>query len=167
MYPLCFECSPPAYNYEAALSVSPSARVLSSTFYNNTVDVGKKNAFSTSEVLEELKFPGYGGGIALIINGITPVDISVDDCLVEHNSASSFGAGIYVLLDGLSNHVVRVTTCNIHDNETPGTAGGLGIGFRETGSLQFVNSVLVTNTTFTNNVATYGGGAFFLVLGQF
>lgn len=140
--------------------------MLSSTFYNNTVDVGKKNAFTTSEVLEELKFPGYGGGVALIVNGITPVDVSVDDCLMEHNSASSFGGGIFILLDGLSNHVVQITGCDIRDNETPGTAGGLQIGFRETGSVQFVNSVFVTDTTFTKNVATYGGGAFFLVLGQ-
>ena len=104
--------------------------------------------------------------MSLIVNGITPVNIFIDDCLVEGNYATVFGAGIYILLDGLSNHIIDITGCNILDNSTPGSAGGMEIGFRETGSLQFVNRVLVSNTTFTKNSATFGGGAFFLVLGE-
>ena len=139
--------------------------MLSSTFYSNRADV-VKNFFSTTQVLEELKFPGQGGAMSLIINGLTPVDILVEDCLIEDNFATVFGAGIYTLLDGFSHHIITIRGCRICDNITPGSAGGLEIGFRETGNSTFVNSVFVSNTNFTGNTATYGGGAFFLVLGE-
>ena len=159
--------SPPsAYNYDKLVTITPFARVTGSTFLNNSVETIFDQRFSTTQVLQELIFPGRGGGMAVIVNGLQPADILIEDCHIEKNYAVSFGGGIYTLLDGLSEHVITINRTEFIENSTPGSGGGLEIGFRAEGTIEFTNSVLVYDSNFTGNMANYGGGAYFVVVGR-
>ena len=97
-----------AYNYASDNTVAPVATVTNSVFYNNTGGTAL-DVFSTTELLQQLLFPGRGGGLAIIANSLVAINVLVADCLMQENSAENYGGGMYTLLDGLSNHVITVT----------------------------------------------------------
>ena len=105
--------------------------------------------------------------MAVLVNGITPVDVKIEGCLFRGNYARQFGAGVFTLLSGLSNHTITVNRSQFQNNVTPGTAGGLEIGFLEGGTSESTNQVLVYDCEFVGNQAQYGGAAYFFPVGSF
>lgn len=57
-------------------------------------------------------------------------------------------------------------TPRFHNNSSPSTGGGLQLTFLQEGRQGSDNSVIVTDTQFTSNSADYGGGVYFLPLGE-
>lgn len=153
---LCFHPSITGYNYRNTTTLSSLAKVMNCTFRNNS-------ALVVPLAFEEVRFPGSGGGMAVLVNGITPVDVEIEGCLFLGNYAHQYGAGVFTLLNGISNHTITVSRSKFRNNVTPGTAGGLEIGVLEGGTHQ----VLVYDCEFVGNRAQYGGGAYLFPVALF
>ncbi len=57
-------------------------------------------------------------------------------------------------------------TYRFRNNSSPSTGGGLHLSFLQEGREGSDNAVIVTDTQFTSNTAVYGGGVYFLPLGE-
>ena len=100
-----------------------------------------------------------------MINGLTAVDVRIEDCVFRDNYAEQFGGGVFTFLNGLSNHTVTITRCLFEGNITPGSGGGLEIIFLESGTSEKASHVLVSDSQFLRNSAQHGGGVNFFPLG--
>ena len=139
-------------------ALSPIAVVTNCTFWNNSA--------SNRAVFEEVRFPGSGGGLALMINGVTAVSVRIENCVFRNNYAERFGGGVFTFVNGQSKHTVTITRCVFEDNITPGSGGGLEIVFLEPGTSESTSQVLVRDSQFLRNRAQHGGGAYFFPLGS-
>lgn len=139
-------------------ALSPVAMVTNCMFCNNSA--------SNVAEFEEVRFPGSGGGLALMINGLTAIDVRIEDCVFQDNYAEHFGGGVFTFVNGRSNHTVTITRCVFEGNITPGSGGGLEIIFLEPGTSEKTSQVLVSDSQFLRNRAQHGGGVYFFPLGS-
>ena len=58
--------------------------------HNNIILISLPN-----KVLEDMLFPGRGGGLSILINSITMVTVNVNNCKFVKNQATSFGGGAH------------------------------------------------------------------------
>ncbi len=139
---------------------SPIAKVTSCVFHNNTSDPLANIVQSTSQLFQDFVFSGRGGGCAITINPMNPLNATFEDCYFKENFARSFGGGLYVGFSGNSSHVVVVGRTVLVRNKTPGAAGGLEIGFVQGADEEFTNQIYVYDSMFMENEAAFGGGVY-------
>jgi len=151
--------------YEEGTLPGPYALVSHCIFRNNSSDP-LANLQSTSQLFKRFIFTGRGGGCAVNISPVYPLNATVEDCYFENNFARSFGGGLYVGFDGNSNHTVVVNRVKLVRNQTPRAAGGLEIGFVQGAALYSVNSIFVYNSEFIENHSERGAGAYVFVPGK-
>ena len=106
---------------------------------------------------------GAGGGLLIILKGISYGNrFTVNSCTFENNSAG-FGGGVLVnFQDFIRNNEVYFESCHMSNNHAHFGGGGITIGvlFYEIDSI-FDNVVSFTHTNFTKNVAPSGAGMYF------
>ena len=151
--------------HDSIVIPEPEARVVGCVFRNNTSDPLADIVQTTTQVLRSLLFTGRGGGCAFAINPAFPLNATVEDCLFEDNYALSFGGGLYVAFDGFSNHTVIINRVKLVRNQTPGTAGGLEVGFIQSAG-EAVSKFYAYNTEFIENRAEFGAGVYLFVGGN-
>ena len=138
-----------------------------STFYNNSVRAAVSGRQTTSQLLRRFIPTGRGGGCAVNVNSVTPVHVQVDGCFFERNFALTYGGGLYLAWDITSNHRTTLSNTTFIENESPGGAGGIEMGFARGGTEDFSNEVYASNLRFIRNKATYGGGVYIFIAGEF
>ena len=138
-----------------------SLKVTHCTFRNNTSSPQVSLEESSTRIFQRFIFTGRGGGCALTINTTFPLNITVEDCLFEDNSAQARGGGLYLAFTGFSQHVTIVNRVTFVRNKTPGTGGGLLYGSVDGTS---TITLLAKNLTFIENEARDGGGMLIFVL---
>ena len=103
-------------------------------------------------------FTGRGGGLAVLIHGVTPVDGIIEKCIFIDNVACSFGGGLYTVQSSLSNHTINLCERFTFINNYAGTgAGGLLAGFFDGGDDRNSNKLIATGCTFVSNQSPHGG----------
>ena len=126
------------------------------TFRNNTSDPQESGSLiSTSDLLEDLLFPGRGGAVAITINTTFAFNASIEDCVIENSFATSFGGGVYLAYSGFAPHATSVNRTTFVNNRCDGPSGGLQLGFVE-GSVGGLR-LDVYNSEFYDNVGQFGG----------
>lgn len=100
--------------------------------------------------------------MAIILNWNEPADIEIRNCLIARNFAAAGGGGVYAYLEGVADHRIRIRHTRFRRNRSLNNAGGLGVQFIDRGVTGRANRVEVLNSEFSDNVADYGGGAYFL-----
>ena len=147
--------------YKLEVEGGPRALVSNCTFRNNTSDPNSVAVQSTSDLFERFAFTGRGGGCAFTISPSTSLRAVVEYSTVEGNFARSFGGGLYVGFDGNLNHTVIVDRVQLIKNECPGAAGGLEIGFVQGADPVSTNQIIVLNSEFIENRASFGAGIYY------
>lgn len=105
--------------------------------------------------------PSPPGGGFYITKGSSNPEVSLNDCVVSNNSASS-GAGLYI-----QGGTVRISSSEISYNRGTFRGGGLFVTSSCCSAMDCSTTdcnVMVTNTSIHHNVATFGAGA--LVAGK-
>ena len=141
----------------SSLEVSPEFSVTDCSFTNNTANPSLGIQRTTSQVFQQRLFTGRGGGLAVLIHGVTPVDGSIKKCVFIDNMAHSFGGGLYTIQSGLSNHTIRVSDSLFIGNYARSGAGGLLAGFLDGGDDRNSNKLIATGCTFVHNQSPQGG----------
>ena len=144
----------------SSLVVSPVFSVRHCNFTNNTADPSLGIQRTTTKVIQQRVFTGRGGGLAVLIRGVTPVDGSIEKCIFIDNMACSFGGGLYTVQNGLSNHTIRVRDSLFIGNYARSGAGGLLVGFMDGGDDHNSNKLIATGCTFVHNQSPHGGAIF-------
>ncbi len=132
------------------------------TFRNNSNNAPLANVGATTRVLTTFTFPGRGGGCSILMNTSFPANATVENCVFEENSATTFGGGLYLGFGGYSSHEIVINKTKFIRNRSHG-AGGLFYGF-----LQGVGrgaDLLLTNSEFIENLAKLGGGTHIFAAG--
>ena len=142
----------------------PVAVVSGCVFLNNTSNATSHVIQTTSDLAQFARFTGRGGGCAILIDSMYPLNATVVNCLFELNYAHSFGGGLYINFNGLEHHIVTIRQVQFVRNQAS-TAGGLEIAFYSGGNLGADNRLEVYDSNFTNNNASFGGGVYFFTLG--
>ena len=143
----------------------PVARVSRCNFYNNTSDP-LANVQSTSQLFQKFIFTGRGGGCSIVVNSVSSLNASFEDCSFESNYARSYGGGLYTGFSGKHNHSITVNRVKFRKNRSSGAGGALEIGFVQGASLYSTNSLSVQNSEFTENHAGFGGCIYVFVPGE-
>ena len=141
----------------SSLEVSPEFSVRDCNFTNNTADPSLGIQRTTTQVFQQRVFTGRGGGLAVLIHGVTPVDGSIEKCIFIDNVARSFGGGLYTVQSSLSNHTIRVRDSLFIGNYAGTGAGGLLAGFFDGGDDRNSNKLIATGCTFVRNQSPHGG----------
>ena len=140
------------------------ADIRDSIFRNNSVHASKKASQTTSELLRKFMMTGRGGGCAIIMNSVIPVNAKITGCLFEKNFALSYGGGMYLAWTSISDHTTVLANCLFIENECPeGGAGGLEMGFSKTGPQNQASKLLASDLQFIGNKAAYGGAAYVFI----
>lgn len=82
-----------ASQLDITITHSPSAIIEDCVFDSNKAEID--GTFTTTQVLEDMLFPGRGGGLSILINSITMVTVNVNNCKFVKNQATSFGGGAH------------------------------------------------------------------------
>ena len=154
------------YYEEVSVVGGPNALISNCTFRNNTSDPQSVAVQSTSELFQRFAFTGRGGGCAFTIASSTSLAAIVENSTVEDNFARSFGGGLYVGFNGNLNHTVTVNRVRLIRNQCPGAAGGLEVGFVQGADPYSLNRIMVYNSEFIENHASFGGGVYFFSPGK-
>ena len=141
----------------SSLEVSPEFSVRDCNFTNNTADPSLGVQRTTSQVFQQRVFTGRGGGLAVLINGVQPVNGTIENCVFSDNMAHSFGGGAYTAQNGLSNHTIHVKDCLFIGNSAGSGAGGLHAFFIDSGDNYHSNKMIATGCTFVRNQSPQGG----------
>ena len=103
----------------------------------------------------------------VIVYGFIPVSVTITDCTIERNYASSFGGGMVGFLDGDSSHAIIFNRTRFLRNVAPRSAGGLVLSFPVFEGLHHMNRFELYNSEFTRNEAQIGGGVFLFSISEF
>lgn len=102
----------------------------------------------------------HGGGLEIKLNETSNVSVNIENSEFSNNTAYH-GGGAAVLLQGKANHItVKFANCNFSSNIANSSVipngGGLQILFIAHNTQN--NSIAITNCTFSDNWAYFGGG---------
>ena len=139
--------------------------ILRCNFVNNSATTPPE--LSSSEFVYQLgtesKHFGSGGGLQIILKGISNGNMfKISSCTFENNSAE-FGGGVNVnIFQDFIRDEFCFESCNMINNFASHGGGGIAVGllFYETHSI-FYSLVSFTYTNFTQNVASSGAGGYF------
>ena len=104
---------------------------------------------------------GIGGGL---YSGQS-TQVTITDSVFLGNYANHGGGGIY-FYQGLSSGSLNIDNTVIHGNHTnstinpPSKGGGLRVQYPAAANISFSNSVVINDTTFSENTANLGGGVY-------
>ena len=162
-----------SYNSDASVHVINShfimnkANVSSSSFNQGTFILPQKQNHTAF---------GRGGGLSVFFKGsANHINITIEQCLFQNNSAL-WGGGIFAeFQDHAFNNTLQVNSCNIWNNKVyfidtwnEGTGGGGSrVGFifyNDTAA--YSNSIVFDHCWFINNSAYFGGGVSFYTARQ-
>ena len=141
----------------SSLEVSPEFSVRDCNFTNNTANPSLGVQRTTTQVFQQRVFTGRGGGLAVLINGVEPVNGTIKNCVFSDNTARSFGGGLYTVQSGLSNHTIHVSDSLFIGNYARTGAGGLLAWFIDGGDDRNSNKLIATGCTFVRNQSPHGG----------
>ena len=136
---------------------------LFSNNYASTGTVVKPNHVSKTETRNQF---GSGGGISVSYDGSSNSNkVSIVDCTFSSNSATLRGGGVYADFKSDSfNNTVTMVTSSI-DSCTAFAGGAIAVFYYNFDSMLFSNnSVYISSTNFTNNLAKFWGGAISLYI---
>lgn len=159
----------PEFPGGGGLYIEQTADIVSITITNCSFI---NNNASTSSNFSVEQFPlyhngenffGRGGGLNVNLKGVSQVQISLDECVFENNTAHR-GGGVFVhFLARSQNNRIRVTRSNFTNNqcttqripESVYSAGGALGALYHTNTRG--NKYTVSDCTFENNTAYFGG----------
>ena len=146
------------YNMGLASLSSINVLVTDSVFINNSADPPSYLFFSTTGLMEEYIFTGRGGGIAMPVNVTCPVDVIINNNLMDNNYAKSYGGGIYSYINGITGNQTYIFESILFiANEAGIGSGALNFGNYETTQPFSTLHGTIHNCTFKHNRAHAGG----------
>ena len=95
---------------------SPGLTISDCVFRNNTSLPAGKEDLPFNHLIQENRYFGRGGAIAININSTTPYNTLIKDCTIENNSARLFGGGLYLVLRGVTNHSTVINASTFKDH---------------------------------------------------
>ena len=118
-------------------------------------------------------FQGRGGGVSVILNNSTEMDLLVTNCTFSGNNATLNGGGLYLFVRYLSaglnmtifdnsftnNTVTPSFNASINNGVNNG-GGAVGVTLYEGSGQDFTNSIQLSRNVFVGNVASYSGALF-------
>ena len=122
------------------------------TFINNAANLGVNDWGANSS---------HGGGLSLILSNCNDVAISVTMCYFSRNEAL-FAGGLSVMLTAQQQrNRILIKDTIFYNNDVYYAGGGADIGFLTGDHNKYPNNttVMFHNCSFTNNTASFGGGA--------
>ena len=134
-------------------------------FRNNT-SKSQRNVPALS-LFQRNIYAGRGGALTILLNSITPFDVTIRDCEFKDNTAIYFGGGAYIIFFEYLTHKVVLDNVMVERNYCSDFSGG-GIYIPiigEADNLLFSGqNIGIFNSTFTDNVSpTTGGGVYIQV----
>ena len=146
-----------------------------SNFILNHANISNQGTFVFPQKQNHTAF-GRGGGLSVFFKGLANhINITIEQCLFEKNSAL-WGGGLFAeFQDNASNNILQVNSCNVSSNDVlfddiwnAGTGGGGSrVGFifyNDTAA--YSNSIVFDHCIFANNSAYFGGGVSFYTARQ-
>lgn len=152
-----------AYHKEEEASSIPlylNVSIHSCTFVNNKALLPSTNADEISQALSMSLYYGRGGGLSIITQGYhSNLQATVTNTTFEKNWADSFGGAVILLVNGVeTSHNFRFEGCMFLQNAGGNIGGGIQVAFQLRNLLSEPTRVFITNSTFENNSANFGGG---------
>ena len=152
--------------------LSPSCPITikfdSCLFKENVARTNYHNQLYTNDLGQPAGRYGLGGGVAILLDKrLTDIHIIFTGCTFTKNEAVK-GAGLFASIGGVNmrNVLVRVENCVFEENvcsmSNPiASGGGMAISFSDASNDFTSNMYSISNVTFKNNCAQYGGGLHF------
>lgn len=146
----------------------PNISVCQCVFRNNSaLPDSEELSRSSTQAFRQNKFPGRGGGVSIVLSEVLRhIEIFIDNCNFESNSAAELGGGMFTVLDRQSNHTITIRRTKFAKNKSNIFAGGLFNGYFDTGTPDFSSTLFVMESEFEENSALEGGAMLFALPGK-
>ena len=164
------ENSPLSVVYRSSRQNLFHVQILNSQFHYNSIETAKIEG--TSKAVIGDNYPGRGGALGIFINEPNinaAVEMVIDKCSFTNNRAAAYGGAMYLTSNRLSSgHNLTLTNSIFDHNSAANGGGGIAQGSTKTGNFS-INTVFtpshyfLTNCTFTQNTAQFGGAGSFTI----